>query len=83
MSVRGAPGCHGVVTGTQGIGVKMPNAAAVAAATVGLDKLIHIPNGAMFTSGAKSVIVAAGLPSIITRDVGSGAKVEGAIPKLH
>jgi hypothetical protein len=81
--VRLAPGFHGVVTGMHGIGVNTPKAALVAAATVGLDKLEHIPNGAMLTMGAKSVTVAAGLPSTITRGVGSGLSVEGARPKLH
>jgi hypothetical protein len=81
--VFAAPGFHGVVNGTHGIGVSTPSAALVAAATVGFDRLVHIPNGGTLTIGAKSVIVAAGRPSIITRGVGSGINVDGAIPKLH
>jgi hypothetical protein len=71
-----------VVAGTQGIGVKTPSAALVAAATVGFARLVHIPNGGMFT-GVESVIAAAGRPSIITRLLGSTFSVDGAMPKLH
>jgi hypothetical protein len=53
------PGLQGVVTGIHGIGVKTPSAAAVAAATVGLDGVVHIANGLMLAIGAKSMIVAA------------------------
>ena len=43
-STVGAPGTHGAgVTGAQGLGVNTPDAAAVAAATVGLDRLEHMP----------------------------------------
>jgi hypothetical protein len=52
MSTVGDPGTQGaVVTGTQGIGVKTPKAAAVAAATEGLAGELHIPKGMMFTMG--------------------------------
>ena len=48
----GAPGIHGEeVIGRHGIGVNTPNAAAVAAATIGFDGVMHIPNGRMFTNG--------------------------------
>ena len=48
----GDPGAHGVVVfGTQGIGVRTPRAADVAAATVGLARLVHAPNVGMFTIG--------------------------------
>ena len=44
---------HGAaVAGRQGIGVRTPSAAAVAAATIGLAGLEHMPNGATFTIGA-------------------------------
>jgi hypothetical protein len=46
------PGVHGPgVTGVQGIGVKTPNAAAVAAATAGFAGDLHIPNGTILTKG--------------------------------
>ncbi len=62
ISVNGFPGVHGAtVTGTHGIGVKTPIAAAVAAATVGLAGDWHIPNGAMLTIGLLSIIFAAGI----------------------
>ena len=82
--VCGAPGNQGpVVTGMHGIGVRTPRAAAVAAATVGLDGVVHIPNGGMFTIGAMSFVVATGLPSTSTRLVGITTSVDGAMPKLH
>ena len=53
------PGVHGAtVLGTQGWGVNTPCAAAVAAATCGLLGVVHMPNGAMLTIGALSIIVA-------------------------
>lgn len=59
----GAPGAHGAgVTGTQGMGVNTPKAAAVAAATVGLEGELHIPKGGMLTIGLPSMMVAAGGP---------------------
>ncbi len=78
----GQPGVQGAVTGMQGIGVKTPSAAAVAAATVGLAMDIHMPNGGMLTIGAQSMIVAAGAPAMVLF-VGSTLRVEGAIPKGH
>lgn len=48
----GAPGTHGDgVFGTHGIGVKTPNAALVAEATVGLPRLLHTPKGMILTIG--------------------------------
>jgi len=77
----GAPGVHGVaVTGMQGMGVKTPIAEDVAEATVGLEGVIHIPNGGIFTMGLKSIIVATGLFSAITILRGRTDRVEGAIP---
>ena len=46
---RGAQGA--AVTGTQGIGVKTPSAAAVAAATCGFAMEVHIPKGMILTIG--------------------------------
>lgn len=48
----GTPGAHGAgVTGTQGIGVSTPDAAAVAVATAGLEGVMHMPNDMMLTIG--------------------------------
>lgn len=80
----GAPGTQGAeVAGTQGIGVSTPSAAAVAAATVGLDGELHIPNGMMFTSGMWSMMLAAGGPSHSTLFFGSTTNVDGATPKVQ
>jgi len=63
ISTVGAPGTQGAgTTGTQGIGVSTPKAAVVAAATVGLARLVHMPKGGMFTMGIWSMMVAAGGP---------------------
>ena len=52
MRTVGDPGVHGATTtGMHGMGVKTPNAAAVAAATAGFAGLIHAPKGMMFTMG--------------------------------
>src|SRR3954451_7416881 len=68
----GAPGIHGAtVSGIQGMGVSTPMAAAVAEATTGLARLMHIPNGMMFSIGTKSMIFAAGMPPAIVRLIGS------------
>jgi hypothetical protein len=67
ISTVGDPGAHGAgVTGTHGMGVSTPSAAAVAAATVGLEGLLHMPNGGMLTMGALSMMVAAGGPPVKT-----------------
>src|SRR5438067_3794652 len=76
------PGTHGAVTGMQGIGVNTPNAAAVAAATMGFAMDMHTPNGGMFAIGMQSIMVAAGVPAIV-RLVGSTTRDEGATPKEH
>src|SRR3954453_6277669 len=71
------------MAGMHGIGVSTPSAAAVAAATVGLAMLEHMPNGGMFTIGAMSLIAAAGRPSTVTRLIGSTLSVVGASPNEH
>jgi hypothetical protein len=79
----GAPTTHGAgVTGTQGIGVSTPSAAAVAAATIGLANDMHIPKGGTFTSGFPSRMLAAGVP-VSVRFTGGTTNVLGATPKLH
>ena len=83
ISTVGEPTTHGAgVTGMHGIGVRTPSAAAVAAATIGFEGVLHIPNGGMFTIGAKSMIVAAGVP-VSVRFTGSTTSELGAAPKLH
>lgn len=77
-------GSHGPTgTGTHGIGVSTPKAAAVAAATVGLDRLVHIPKGGILSSGTMSSIVAAGLPSMSTRRSGRTLSGDGDMPNEH
>ena len=80
----GAPTIHGAaaVAGMQGMGVKTPEAANVAAATTGLDGDWHMPNGRMFIIGALSNMFAATKLLVITV-LGVGMSVLGAIPKLH
>lgn len=82
MMVFGEPGTQGVRTGTQGIGVSTPSAAAVAEATSGLDSDMHIPKVGMLTISL-SMIVPAGMPSIITIVSGSTISEAGAAPKVH
>ena len=50
-----------VVTGIQGMGVSTPNAAAVAAATVGFAGEVHMPKGMIFMNGLLSMILAIGM----------------------
>ncbi len=76
------PGTHGTVTGTHGIGVKTPNAAAVAEATVGLAIDEHMPKVGMFVIGIQSAIVAAGEPAMVLL-VGNTTRAEGATPNEH
>jgi hypothetical protein len=83
MSTVGDPGVQGAgVTGIQGIGVKTPKAADVAAATVGLASELHIPKGIMFTMGMLSMILASGV-CVITLFFGRTTRELGAAPKLH
>jgi len=83
INTVGAPTIQGaVVTGMHGIGVNTPNAAAVAAATIGLDGLLHMPNGGMLTIGLLSMMFAAGVPVSI-RFAGNTTRLLGATPKLH
>jgi hypothetical protein len=78
-----APGTQGAtVTGTHGIGVSTPRAAAVADATSGLLGVLHIPKVGMFSMGTMSMIVAAGKPPAIT-PVGVALSGAGATPNEH
>jgi hypothetical protein len=52
INTVGAPGTQGaIVIGIHGMGVKTPNAAAVAAATMGFAGELQTPNGIIFTIG--------------------------------
>jgi hypothetical protein len=66
-----------------GIGVNTPQAAAVAAATVGFASDMHIPNGMMLTRGVWSFMFASGTSCVVTRFIGSTTSELGATPKLH
>lgn len=73
-----APGVQGdVVTGTHGAGVNAPSLAAVAAATVGLDIVPHIPKVGMLTMGAKAWMLAAGVSQVTGVPVGMTASGTG------
>jgi hypothetical protein len=77
------PGDQGAgVSGMQGIGVRTPMAAAVAAATVGFAMDLHIPNGRMFSIGMLSRMFAAGVV-VNTQFTGSTTSEAGATPKEH
>ena len=70
------------VIGMQGMGVKTPKAAAVAAATVGFAILLHIPKVGMSAIGVKFMIV----PTCImaeTMAIGVAFNVAGAVPKVQ
>src|SRR5271170_5899610 len=78
------PGVQGAtVIGMHGCGVSTPCAAAVAAATWGLDIDWHIPNGAMFTFGCMSWMLAALLSSPVVSFVGSTLRAAGDVPIEH
>jgi hypothetical protein len=66
-----------------GCGVRTPSAAAVAAATWGLAILMHIPKVGMFDIGAKSMIVAAGMPAAVTVGALVATRLAGAAPIVH
>jgi len=81
--VVGWPGVHGAaVAGMQGIGVRTPSAAEVAAATCGLESDMHTPNGGMFIIGLLSMIVAIGMFAAVTVP-GVASRLEGAAPNEH
>ena len=83
MSTVGDPGVQGAVhTGMHGMGVSVPMAAAVAAATVGLVMDLHMPNGMILTIGILSMMEASAILDM-TLAAGSTLSVDGAIPKLH
>lgn len=80
----GQPGAQGAtVTGTQGMGVSTPRAAAVAEATWGLEGVMQLPKLEILAMGAKSMMVAAGFPSILTILEGMTVREPGAVPMVH
>ena len=72
-----------VITGTQGIGVSTPQAAAVAEATVGLAIDVHMPKGSMLDMGAMSMMFAISIFPHLGRKGTVTISDDGAIPKLH
>ena len=77
------PGVQGAgKTGTQGIGVSTPQAAAVAEATVGLAMEVHTPAGTRFLKGTLSIMVAAGTEQALVLFSAEPISVKVA-PKLH
>jgi hypothetical protein len=81
----GDPGVHGaVITGMHGCGVRTPAAADVAAATCGFDGVVHMPNGATFSIGAKSTTRARSWPPAWRiGPEGTTVRVEGATPNVQ
>jgi hypothetical protein len=83
IRIVGLPGAQGAgVKGMQGIGVRTPRAAAVAAATVGFAIELHIPNGAMFAIGLLSIIFASGMDVTVLL-TGRTFRTDGASPNVH
>jgi len=79
----GEPGAHGAaMTGTQGMGVKTPEAAAVADATDGFAIEVHITKGMIFNIGTLSIMLAIGVV-VMTLFFGRTVNELGAVPKLH
>ena len=77
------PGDHGAsVSGTHGIGVSTPSAAAVAEATIGFAKDEHITKLGTFTNGLLSIIVAIGV-EVTTRLSGNTLSGIGAEPNVQ
>ena len=84
MNTVGFPVVHGaMITGMHGIGVKTPEAAVVAAATVGFEIEEHMPKGKILTIGTLSNILASALEFVITPFTGKTARLDGTAPKEH
>lgn len=78
------PGDHGVTNiGIQGMGVKVPIAAAVAAATRGLLNDLHIPKEVILSIGTKSMIFPICMFPIVGRNGSIIIRLAGAAPKEH
>jgi len=70
------------VTGTQGIGVRTPCAAAVAEATTGFKIDVQFPNGIIFSIGTLSIMFAHG-DFESTPCIGNTESDDGALPNEH
>lgn len=80
----GTGGAHGAtVIGMHGMGVRTPNAAAVAWATSGLAGELHMPKVKIFNMGTKSIITAGGPVTTMVRVAGNTTSEEGADPIAH
>ncbi len=80
----GDEGIHGLtVIGIQGIGVKTPKAAVVAAKTVGFARLVHIAKGEILIIGANPIIFPIGRFDAKTLSIGKNLTGIGDIPKEH
>jgi len=78
------PTNHGAgVLCTQGMGVRCPCAAAVAAAVGGKAKERHTPKGAKLTIDLWSLMLACGWPARKTVLVGSTVSLAGLEPMVH
>ena len=79
----GDPGAQGAAqAGTQGCGVRTPDAAAVALATAGLAIELHIPK-VMGGLGISMMVAANALDTITVDWDVTGASEHGAAPKVH
>ncbi len=84
MVVLAAPGDQGpAMAGMQGAGVGVPMAAAVAAATTGLDWVVHMIKLARLTMGLLSWMLAAGTLQPATLLVGRTTSEQGPVPIEH
>ena len=82
--ILGVEAIHGDdITGMQGIGVNVPKAAAVAAATAGFVIVVHVPKGLIFSKGILSLIVAMGKPDTNAEVLGNVQSTDGAAPNEH
>jgi len=79
----GEPGAQTEVTGVQGRGTNTPKAAAVAAATAGLARLVQRPKGRILTKGTAQVMLPAGAPPPMVRVMGRTSRADGARPNVH
>jgi hypothetical protein len=70
------------VTGMQGMGVRAPRAAVVAAASVGLARLKYMPGSIKFIMGTWSSMLAAIILRLNT-GLGVGNRLIGAMPCVH